>query len=602
MKNKFFKNLPVVLMLSLVPLISACGNNNQPATDTQTTQTAEVEEPSQTNETTEVAPTEAETAKNEAETTEDEAENETTTVAPTGSKDEIVYGLNSAPDGVFNPLFSNTQYDNAVISLVYDSLLQLNSDIEVEPAMAESYDVSEDGLKITFHLKDGIKFHDGEPFTSEDVKFTLESLASGDYEGDLSSYVDSIAGYEAFNKGEADSLEGVVTPDEKTVEINFDVPYSPVLFNIGTLNIIPKHIWENVGIKEWQKSNEIANPIGTGPYKFEKYQKGEYVQLNANEDYYDGVPKTNSFIFKVVNPDTVTAELINGSVDVADISGLKASDEEKLVAENVEVKRYPNSKIQYMGFNLRKDILNDVKIRQAVAHAVDRQAIVDGLIEGNGEVINTPMVPSLWSYPKEGLIDYEYDVEKSKALLKEAGWEDTNGNGVVDKDGKDLELVLDVPTGDQIREQTGTIIQSYLGQVGIKLDLNPMEFQAIMDKVVGNHDFDLYLMGNTLDPDPDPTPNWRSTQASDEPGVYGWNIASFKDEEADRLLDLNRQQLDIDERAETLKEFGKILNKNLPWLPLYVSDITKAYNSGLKNYNPNTFVDFYNVNNWEIAE
>ncbi|WP_237037447.1 peptide-binding protein [Mediannikoviicoccus vaginalis] len=517
--------------------------------------------------------------------------------------DELVYGITSSPEGNFNPLFSNTQYDGNVNGLIYDSLLQLNSKIEIEPAMAEKYEMTEDGKKITFTLRDGLKFHDGEPVTSADVKFTLEALANKDYEGDLASYVGSISGFEAFNKGEAEELSGVKTPDEKTVEITFDVPYSPVLINIGTLGIIPKHIWEKIDFADWSKSEkELTNPIGSGPYKMEEFKQGEFVKLTANEDYYGGAPKLNKFTFKVVNEDTVTAELINGTVDLADVSGIKTDDEEKLKGENVTVNRYPNSKIQYMGFNLRKDELQDVKLRQAFAYAIDRASIVEGLLEGNGEVINTPMVPTLWSYPKEGLEEYKYDVEKAKTLLKEAGYEDTDNSGFVDKDGKDLELTLTVPTGDQIREQTGTILQNFLKEAGVKINLEPMEFKAVMDKVVGNHDFDLYLMGNTLDADPDPTPNWRSTQASDEPGVYGWNIAAFRNEEADKLMDLNRQQTNLDERAATLKEFGKLLNKELPWIPLYASDIVKAYNHGLKNYEPNTFVDFYNVQNWELEK
>ncbi|WP_300410903.1 ABC transporter substrate-binding protein [Lagierella sp.] len=517
--------------------------------------------------------------------------------------DELIYGITSSPEGNFNPLFFNTQYDGNVVSLVYDSLLRLNSNIEIEPAMAEKYEMTEDGKKITFTLKDGLKFHDGQPLTSADVKFTLEALANKDYEGDLASYVESITGFEAFNKGEAKDLTGIATPDEKTVEISFDVPYSPVLINIGTLGIIPKHVWEKIDFANWAKSEkELANPIGSGPYKFEEFKQGEFVKLIANEDYYDGTPKLNKFTFKVVNEDTVTAELINGTVDLADISGVKADDETKLKDENVTVKRYPNSKIQYMGFNLRNDILKDINVRTAVAYGIDREAIVKGLLEGNGEVIDTPMVPTLWSYPKEGLVEYKKDVEKAKELLKSAGYEDTDNSGYVDKDGKDLELSLDVPTGDQIREQTGTIIQNDLKDIGIKVNLEPREFEAVMEKVVGNHDFELYLMGNTLDADPDPTPYWRSTQASDEPGVYGWNIAAFKNEEADKLMDLNRQQINVDERANTLKDFGKILNKELPWIPLYASDIVKAYNAGLKNYEPNTFVDFYNVQNWELVK
>ena len=518
-------------------------------------------------------------------------------------KDTLNYGISVSPEGKFNPLVSNTQYDGYVNTLVYDSLLKLNSKIELEPSMAEKYEITDEGKKLVFKLKSGIKFHDGNPVTSKDVKFTLESLANPKYEGDLASYVQSITGFKEFHEGKATELKGVVCPDDNTVEINFDTPYSPALINIGTLGILPAHIWGKIDIEKWGENNEaIAKPVGSGPYKFDSFKVGEFAKLVANEEYHNGAPKIKNFVFKVVNEETSSAELINGSIDLVELSNIKADDAKTLNEKGIEVLKYPNSKIQYMGFNLRNKTLQDVKLRTAIAYGIDREALVNGLLEGNGVVINTPMVPSLWSYPKEGLVEYKFDVEKAKALLKEAGYEDTNGNGIVDKGGKDLELTLTVPTGDTIREKTGTIIQDNLSKIGIKVNIEAMEFKAVMQKVVGDHEFEMYLMGNTLEADPDPTPNWYSTQATDEKGVFGWNIAGFKSKEADNLMDLNRKATVLEERAKILNDFGKLLNKELPWVPLYASDIVKAYNKNLKNYTPNTFAGFYNVEKWKFGK
>ena len=519
------------------------------------------------------------------------------------SKDTLNYGITVSPEGKFNPLVSNTQYDGYVNTLIYDSLLKLNSKIELESSMAEKYEITDEGKKLVFKLKSGIKFHDGNPVTSKDVKFTLESLANPKYEGDLSSYVQSITGFKEFHEGKVTELKGVVCPDDNTIEINFDTPYSPALINIGTLGILPAHIWGKIDIDKWGENNEaIAKPVGSGPYKFDSFKVGEFTKLVANEEYHNGAPKIKNFVFKVVNEETSSAELINGSIDLAELSNIKADDAKTLNEKGIEVLKYPNSKIQYMGFNLRNKTLQDIKLRTAIAYGIDREALVNGLLEGNGVVINTPMVPSLWSYPKEGLVEYKFDVEKAKALLKEAGYEDTNGNGIVDKGGKDLELTLTVPTGDTVREKTGTIIQDNLSKIGIKVKIEAMEFKAVMQKVVGDHEFEMYLMGNTLEADPDPTPNWYSTQATDEKGVFGWNIAGFKSKEADNLMDLNRKATVLEERAKILNDFGKLLNKELPWIPLYASDIVKAYNKNLKNYTSNTFAGFYNVEKWEFGK
>ena len=516
--------------------------------------------------------------------------------------DQITYAISASPVGKFNPLIADTQYDEYVNGLVYASLLRLNAKIELEPALAEKYEVSKDSTIITFMLRKGLTFHDGKPVTAADVKFTLEALASPQYDGEIQSYVQSIKGFKAFNEGKAADVSGIAVKNDRTVEITFNEPYVPALINIGTLGILPKHIWKDVPVNEWAKATGIlSKPIGCGAYQLESFVSGSYVKLTAFTAYYGGKPKTANFVLKVVNEATVQAELINGSVDIADVSAVKNADAKQLAAKGVTVVRYPNSKIQYMGFNLR-DARLDLNVRTAIAYGIDRQAIVNGLIEGNGVVLDTPMVPSLWSYPKSGLTHYVFDAQKAKEYLKKAGYADTNGDGFVDKNGKNLQLTLTIPKGDKIREQTGPVIQSELKKIGIDIVLEPMDFNATMQKVVGNHEFELYLLGNTLAPDPDPTPYWYSTQATEEKGSFGWNISAFRSKKADELMDLNRKQLNTADRKATLQEFGILLNKELPWVPLYAADIAKAYRSGVTGYTPNTFVDFYNVQNWEVVK
>ena len=151
-----------------------------------------------------------------------------------------------------------------------------------------------------------------------------------------------------------------------------------------------------------------------------------------------------------------------------------------------------------------------------------------------------------------------------------------------------------------MRESTAPIIQSQLKEIGIDIKLENQEFSSVMDKVVGNHDFDLYLMANTLSSDPDLKPFWHSSAASDEPGVYAWNISSFKDEKTDKLLEKALEVTEQEERKEIYQEVGQTLNKDLPWLPLYTPNIIKAYTPSLQNYKPATFLDFYEVEKWSF--
>lgn len=519
------------------------------------------------------------------------------------SKDSIVYALTSSPTGIFNPLLNDTTYDDAVIDLTYNSLLSFDKNLNPKPELAKSYEISDDNLSITFKLNDNIKWNDGKTLTADDVTFTFTSLADKGYTGSKYGYVEKLKGAKDYHEGSVDKIEGIEVIDKNTIKFTFAEPYSPGLTNLGSIGIIPKHIWGEVPIAQWKdKKDLLTKPVGTGPYEVVSFTEGQDVQLKRNDNYFDGDVKTEKFILKVTNEDTATGELLNGTVDVIDASNLKNKDIKELESEGMDVTSYDSNLVQYMGFNLRDKKFQDKNLRQAFMYALDRNAMVDKLLEGNGQVVDTPMLPSSWSYPdKSTLNNYKYNKDKAKELLKQAGYEDRDNNGIVeDKDGKELVVKLTYPTGNKLREQTAPIIQANLKDIGVKMELENMEFTALMDKVVANHDFELYLMGNNLSLDPDPKPYWHSTSASDEKGNSAWNISSFKNEKADQLIEQGISVSDQKQRKEIYSQFGKLLNDEVPWAYLYSQNIRKAYNPHLKDFKPYTFNDFDNVKDWYI--
>lgn len=519
------------------------------------------------------------------------------------SKDSIVYALTSSPTGIFNPLLNDTTYDDAVIDLTYNSLLSFDKNLNPKPELAKSYEISDDNLSITFKLNDNIKWNDGKTLTADDVAFTFTSLADKGYTGSKYGYVEKLKGAKDYHEGSVDKIEGIEVIDKNTIKFTFAEPYSPGLTNLGSIGIIPKHIWGEVPIAQWKdKKDLLTKPVGTGPYEVVSFTEGQDVQLKRNDNYFDGDVKTEKFILKVTNEDTATGELLNGTVDVIDASNLKNKDIKELESEGMDVTSYDSNLVQYMGFNLRDEKFQDKNLRQAFMYALDRNAMVDKLLEGNGQVVDTPMLPSSWSYPdKSTLNNYKYNKDKAKELLKQAGYEDRDNNGIVeDKDGKELVVKLTYPTGNKLREQTAPIIQANLKDIGVKMELENMEFTALMDKVVANHDFELYLMGNNLSLDPDPKPYWHSTSASDEKGNSAWNISSFKNEKADQLIEQGISVSDQKQRKEIYSQFGKLLNDEVPWAYLYSQNIRKAYNPHLKDFKPYTFNDFDNVKDWYI--
>ena len=520
-------------------------------------------------------------------------------------KDKIIYALWSSPTGVFNPLLSDTVYDDAVLDLTYSSLLKFDKDLKLQNDLAESYEISPDNLALTFKLKKVAKWHDGQNLTTKDIAFTFTSMADKDYTGSRYGDVEKIKGAKSYHEGKSKSIEGIQIVDDYTIKFQFEEVYSPGLFNIGGMGIIPKHIWEKAPIATWKQKKELLNKaVGSGPYKLVTFEPGQSVQLERFDGYYGDKAKTKKFIFKVSNQETAQAELANGTVDIADISTLKKKDIAGLKANKLNVISYPNNSFQYMGFNLRQDRFKDNKVRQAFTYAIDRKLILDKLLEGNGNIVNTTIIPTSWAYPKADLLNsYDFNLAKSKSLLKEAGWNDKDGNGVLENaKNEEFKVVLKYPVGDKTREQSASIIQKMLKDVGVKVELQSMEFSTLMDQVVGNHEFDLYLMANILGADPDPKPYWHSTAASDKKGEFAWNISSFKNGEADDLIQQGISTLDATKRKKAYEKFGILMNKELPWVYLYSQNVVKAYNPKLKNFNPTTYVNFIDVENWYIEE
>ena len=519
------------------------------------------------------------------------------------AKDTIVYSMNTAPQGIFNPLISNLAMDHYVESVVYASLMTVNDQGELETYLADEYEVSDDQKTITYKINEDAKWHDGEDVTAEDIAFTFTSMASGDYTGGYYGDVQNIKGAQDYHDGKSSEIEGIKVVDENTIEIEFEKVYAPAVTNLGTVQILPEHVWSEVAVGEWTNKTELLNnPIGCGPYKLTEYKSGSYVKFEATSDFFGGEAKTKNLVFKVINADTTQAEFKSGSIDIANVEGLTKADLDSLVEEGYKKIDYDNYMFTYMGFNLRNEKLQDVNLRKAFMHAINREGIVDNVVEGRGQVVNAPMLPSSWAYPEESMLDsYEYDVEKAKSLLKEAGWEDKDGDGIVEnEDGEKLELTLVCQTNHPIREKTAVVIQENLKEIGVKIEIDSMEYSSVMDQVVANHEFDLYMMGNTLSLDPDPRPMWHSDAISNEKGVVGYNIVAYYNEETDKLIEEGNATLDQSERKEIYNEFGKILNEDVPEAYLFCQDIERVYNSKLEGYKPSTFNEFYNVHNWVI--
>ncbi|EHI96837.1 ABC-type transporter, periplasmic subunit [Clostridium sp. DL-VIII] len=520
--------------------------------------------------------------------------------ASQGSDDGSVlrYAVESSPKGLFNPLLSNTTYDNNVNNLVYSPLILLDENNEFKPGLAEKYEFSDDQLTLTFHLRNDVKWQDGEDFTADDVAFTFTSMADPKYTGPRFNEISKIAGAQDYHDGKADSVSGIKVIDKNTISFTYTTTYAPALSNFSQRGILPKHIWSKVNIADWDKQSDLLNkPVGTGPFKLTDFKPDQYVELAKNDTYFGGTPKIDKFIFKVTNAETELSELAKGDLDVVELSSTKEEDLKTLKDAGIKIEEKPSANYQFMTMNSNREFFKDKRVRQAITYAINRKGIVDSLLGEHGQVINTPISLAGWAYPESGLNSYDYSIDKAKELLKEAGWNDNSG--VLEKDGKQFEVDLMVPTGNKIREQSAPIIQQNLKDVGIKVNISTMDVASAMDKTKGEGDYDMGLLGFTLEVDPgDADRYWSSSIANGSQ----FNFSNFINAQSDELIEKAATTIDRNQRKEIYAKWGQLLNDEVPYIFLYSQNAIHAYNPKLQGYKYSAYSVFPDVQNWSISK
>lgn len=562
------------------------------------------------------------------ETTSEETEEETTTEEETQEPGEkvVVGAMDTAPTGQFNPLFYTEAYESNIISFVYETLVSQNENLEYEPWLAESWEHNEDHTVYTFHLRQDVTWHDGEPFTADDVVFTYKTLASPDYvaAGGVRTYVvQRLLGFEEFSSGETDEFKGVVAVDDYTVEFHFTEPNVIALAD-AAFYIVPEHVFADVPVAEIPEHEASLMPekvIGTGPFKFTDMVEGEQYVLTKNEDYWAGAPNLDSVVWKVVSGQVILGQLESGEIDfVADPTGFAPADYEQVAAmEHVEIIEEPDFGYQILGFvhNFRteEDIeagvinpdnfvpnpdLQDKRVRQAIAYAIDREALIEALLHGHGTVMNSPIAPQWWVFDGDTPEQYEYDLDKAKALLEEAGYKDVDGDGFVETpEGEPYELTMAYPLGNEIRERSAPIIQGMIEELGIKVNLlQPLEFAAYADQLEKNTEWDLYLLGWSLGTtDPDPSGLWTATDA--------YNYGRWNHPEADALVKqaiTPPEAFDRDFRAEVYKDWQVMFQDELPALILYARNSLWAYNKRMTGIDHMPWSFLNDPHKWDVTE
>ncbi len=496
--------------------------------------------------------------------------------------DTIIEGSIAEPS-ILIPMLAGDSASHNVAGLIFNGLVKYDTDLSVVGDLAESWDISQDGLVITFYLRKGVKWADGVEFTADDVMFGYRTIID---EKTPTPYKEDFL-----------QVKKAEVLDRYTFRVTYEKPFAPALTSWGNLVILPKHLLEG---KDITKTGFARNPIGMGPYKLNKWTAGQEVILDSNKDYFEARPYIDRYIYKIIpDPATMFLELQAGGVDMMGLTPIqytKQTDND-FFKTNFQKFRYPMFAYTYMGFNLKHPWFKDKRVRQAIAHAIDRSEIVDVVLFGLGSPATGPYVPNTWPY-NPNVKKYEYNLEKAKKLLKEAGWEDTNRDGMLDKDGKPFEFTILTNMGNSLRMNTATIIQWRLAKIGIKVDIRAIEWSTFINEFVDKRRFQAVILGWSIGLDPDQYDIWHSSKTKEKE----FNFVSYNNPEVDALLEKGRRTFNIEERKKAYYKIQEILADELPYIFLYVPDGTPIVHSRFKGIKPSPIGISYNLHKWYVPK
>ncbi|MBE4908524.1 hypothetical protein IMZ08_10695 [Bacillus luteolus] len=514
----------------------------------------------------------------------------------------VTIAFNSEP-GNLNPMVWATTSDTNVTHMVFDSLVIPDEELKMVGRLAENWTVSDDGKTYTFNLKKDVKWHDGQPFTAEDVEFTFTSLADSTYDAGAYWRVDPIVGAAEYKAGTADKVAGIEVVDEHTIKFTTKESFAPFISGLF-IGVLPKHILGDVSPGEWEKHESNRAPIGTGPFKFVKWETGQYIELEANKDYFDGPPNLDKVIVRFGDANTMLASVLSKDVDITSVPIAETPSVSTL--DYASLVNQTSLSVYYVGFNAKNDHFKEPKVRQALAHAVNKQAIVGSILGEYGKVADDIFPSNHWSH-NPNLPIYDFDTSKSDALLQEAGYQ-KNGNGIYEKDGKELSFLMEVPTGTKEREKSAVLLKQMWESMGVKMEIRSLDFPTLVTKLlpktddgkqreVTKDDYDAYILGFGVEADPD---EYRSYFGSAYMPPNGYNFVGYSDPLVDELLEKQTTEVDFEKRQQLIWEVGKKLAEDEIWIPLYEQVSPFVVNNRVQGFAPDFRGATFNVKDWSV--
>lgn len=507
-----------------------------------------------------------------------------------------------------NPLLSENISYYHFSKLIFESLFELDNDMNVKNVLAENYSI-EEGRIINISLRDDVYWHDGEKFTAEDVKFTIDTIK---YSGNESAYGKLImSGVRPFTTSDIRHILDVKVIGDYNLQIVFDKSYSNAL-EVLTFPIIPKHNFATGKNEKGYYSNALAKditPIGTGPYKFAEYEKLKTIKLKANENWWKDKPYIETITGKMLEDDNlVITSFEAGQVDLANTVSI---DWEKY-AQNDRVKMYEYiaQSYDFLAFNFSKEIFqgeSGASIRKAIAYGIDRQAIIQKVYLGHAIQTDVPIHPNSWLISEDANA-YGYNKTLAKETLEKAGWTEVDGT-YEDEDGNKLSITLTVNNTNQLRTLAADMIAENLNDIGIEVvkDYDSNVPDNLTEETINNEwekfqgeiskgDFDVALLGWQLSSVPDLSFAFHSSQIKN-----GSNFIRYNDERMDELLVQAFSAQDRDMKSEAYKNLQQHIVEELPYVSLYFRNKSLLVDKKVKgNIEPTFYNAYANIEEWYL--
>jgi len=502
---------------------------------------------------------------------------------PQNQGGQVVMGeIASAFVSTTNAMLGSDNPTNPVLAMVNETLVGSSPiDGQYVPGLADFWEIADDGRTYTFHLTQNAKWHDGTPLTAADVVFSMDAQSN---EATGSSYT---ATFQAF-------VESYSAVDDYTVQMVASDIYAQVAFHGNSYcPVMPKHVWESVPFENWASDpgstgEDLTRVVGSGPYTVTEYNPaGNRMVLSKHADYWDQVSVIDEFVFSASLDETAGIEQLRAG-DVDFWENVPPADVESLDAEeSLVVALYPTYSFTFYGTNLdpaKTPLFQDVLVRRALLYALDRQSLVDNIGLGFSTVANGSQPELSVGYAPDRITTvYNYDPDKARQLFAEAGWADSDGDGILEKDDMVMSFEAMYASGSATSDQYMAAMQEMWKAVGVDMQPNPVDFgQVLVPALTTNFDYEVVFLGF----------NWDATgdqSAMFHTDSYGtsFNFMKYSNPEVDALIDQANRELEDAKRVELLIQANDLINEDLPLAVLWFRTDRTAYNVRMHNYLPN---------------